>query len=159
MERVFRFNRQRNALTLQLTLMLIVAAFAFYGYKQSGNVFLLIIVFLAFALIFQYVNRIFFVFVKFSDNGVSYKSLFKNIIIPKEEIGAIYIINRGRKESREIYKPVEKIKNIEKKAYIAITKKNVSENSLNSIRIATDDRIMLEYVPGIEKYLNQLINN
>lgn len=161
MERIFKFNKKRNALIIQMLLMIGISIISFVGFKQTGSWTLFSLLTFSFLLILHYINRIFFIQVKFSENYITYKSLFKKVEYAKHDIENILIYRTNKKSTqREIYSGKNKIEaNNNEKIYIVISNKRNQNKYINLVQIANDKRIVVEYAVGMDKYLNQLLTN
>lgn len=118
---------------------------------------------MAFSLVFVaiYFYRIFIMRVLFSDDEVTFKGLGKQYTIKKDEVHDIQLLKQvGREVNSVKYIKGGDYKAIGDKSYVLIRKKGAALiTNLSMFNAATDEHIALEYVPGIEKYLDTLLEN
>lgn len=117
---------------------------------------------MAFALVFVgiYFYRMFIMRVIFDEEKVTFKGLSKKYTIFKNEIYDIQLLKQvGRNVNTTKYIRGGEYSAIGSKSYVLIRKDgNKLQTTLSMFNAATDDYIALEYVPGIEKYLDKLLD-
>lgn len=158
--RVFRYDKKRNAFVVQSVIMIVIAFamfFCFYYFRQ-----LVYLVLLAFAMVFVaiYFYRMFLMRVVFDDDSVTFKGFAKQIRIDKKNIFDINIlVQAGRDVLVQQYQQGNNYSNSSKSSYVLIraNDKPINKN-LSMFNAATEDYISLEYVKGIEPYLNKLLD-
>ena len=161
MKRVFRYDRKKNTLVIQSIIMLVIAAIMFFQYSDSRKIVFLVLMAFALAFVAIYFYRIFVMRVLFSDDEVIFKGLGMPFVINKDEIGDIQLLKQVGREVKNVkYIVGGDYKAIGDKSYVLIRKKGTTfTTKLSMFNAATNDHIALEYVPGIEKYLDKLLES
>lgn len=147
-------------MVIQSVIMLLIAAVMFYNFSQSQSVIFLVLMAFAMAFVAIYFYRIFFMRVVFEANKITFKGFVKQHAINKEDIVDIHLLKQvGREVNTVKYLKGGDYKTIEGKAYILIRKNSeYLQTNLSMFNAACDDYITLEYTPGIEKYLDTLLD-
>lgn len=112
---------------------------------------------MAFVAIYFY--RIFIMRVIFDIDKVTFKGLKKEYIILKKDIFDIQLIKQvGREVNTTKYIKGGNYSDIGSKSYVMIRKNGELMNTnLSMFNAATENYIVLEFVPGIEEYLDKLL--
>lgn len=158
MKRYFKFDKNIKKLIAQLSAMLIVSFFLFYGYKTSLHFYFIVLLFLSFLFVFFILYRIIFLNFLFDETSVSFRNLFKQEYFEKSDIKKIYIISLDKRKFQEF----SEMKSLDGKKNYAVISKNEKLDSdifkFSIFSIVNNDRMILEYSEGLDPYLNQLIN-
>lgn len=96
----------------------------------------------------------------FENDKVTFKGIRTQHTILKKDILDIYLLKQvGREVNKVKYIRGGDYKNIGAKSYILIRKNgDTVQTSLSMFNAATADYISLEYIPGVEKYLDTLLD-
>lgn len=158
--RVFRFDKKRNTLTIQVVIMIIIAFAMFVQFSLSNQVIFLVLMALSVAFLGIYLYRIFFMRIIFEDNYVVYKGFSKRYTINKENIYCVNIIKRKANDVEITeYKKGDIVPSFPDKAFVMIKQNDkVQSPNISMFSAANDDYISLEYVKGLEIYLNKLLH-
>lgn len=159
MKRVFRYDKKKNTLVTQSVIMIVIAAIMFYNYSYSKSLIFLVLMAFALAFVAIYFYRIFLMRVIFEEDKVIFKGLATQHTILKKEIYDVYILKQvGREVNKVKYIQGGDYSQVGSKSYILIRKnENIFQSNLSMFNAASEDYISLEYTPGIEKYLDILL--
>lgn len=140
--------------------MLVIAAIMFYNYSITQTILFLVLMAFAMALVAIYFYRIFIMRIIVEEDKLTFKGLSATHTILKEEILDIYLLKQNGREVNKIkYIKGSDYRNTGDKTYVLIRKSNeVFQTNLSMFNAATDDYISFEYTPGIEKYLDTLLD-
>lgn len=144
---------------VQSVIMIIIAAVVFVQYYYSKQLIFLVLLAFAMAFVAIYFYRIFIMRVIFDVDKVTFKGLKKEHTILKKDIFDIQLIKQvGREVNTTKYIKGGDYSDIGSKSYVMIRKNGESMNTnLSMFNAANKDYIVLEYVSGIEKYLDRLL--
>lgn len=140
--------------------MLVIAAIMFYNYSITQTILFLVLMAFAMALVAIYFYRIFIMRIIVEEDKLTFKGLSATHTILKEEILDIYLLKQnGREVNKTKYIKGGDYRNMGDKTYVLVRKSNeVFQTNLSMFNAATDDYISFEYTPGIEKYLDTLLD-
>ncbi len=157
--RVFRFDKKKNTLTIQVVIMIIIAFVMFVQYSLTHRIIFLVLMALAIAFLGIYLYRIFFMRIIFEEDSVTYKGFSKQYRIEKDSIYGINILCQKGKEYDIIeYKRGVALPQLPKRAYVVIRANDKPLNTnISMFNAANDDYITLEYTKGLEVYLDKLL--
>lgn len=144
---------------VQSVIMIIIAAVMFVQYYYSRQIIFLALMAFAMAFVAIYFYRIFIMRVIFDIDKVTFKGLKKEYIILKKDIFDIQLIKQvGREVNTTKYIKGGNYSDIGSKSYVMIRKNGELMNTnLSMFNAATENYIVLEFVPGIEEYLDKLL--
>lgn len=139
--------------------MIVIAAIMFYNYSQSQKILFLVLMAFAMAFVAIYFYRIFIMRVVFEEDKLTFKGLATQHTILKQDIADIYLLQQvGREVSKVKYIKGADYRNSGIKTYVLIQKNSeIFQTNISMFNAANDDYITLEYTPGIEKYLDKLL--
>lgn len=139
--------------------MIVVAAIMFYNYSQSQKILHLVLLAFAMAFVAIYFYRIFIMRVVFENDRLTFKGLATQHTILKEDITDIYLLQQaGREVNKVKYIKGTSYRDSGAKTYVLVRKNaNIFHTSISMFNAANDDYITLEYTPGVEKYLDILL--
>lgn len=139
--------------------MIVIAAIMFYNYSQSQKILFLVLMAFAMAFVAIYFYRIFIMRVVFEEDRLTFKGLATQHTILMQDIADIYLLQQvGREVSKVKYIKGADYRNSGVKTYVLIRKNSeIFQTNISMFNAANDDYITLEYTPGIEKYLDKLL--
>ncbi len=139
--------------------MIVIAAIMFYNYSQSQKILFLVLMAFAMAFVAIYFYRIFIMRVIFEEDKLTFKGLATQHTILKQDITDIYLLQQvGREVNKVKYIKGADYRNSGVKTYVLIRKNSeIFQTNISMFNAANDDYITLEYTPGIEKYLDKLL--
>ena len=157
MKRYFKFDKNLKKIVAQLSIMIIVAFFLFYGYKSSHHFYFIILLFFVLGCTYLVIYRLFFLNYIFTQDKFVFKSLFKTVEIKKDEIQDVFLISLKERKKYNIF-DLDKNK-LDQKMYLVISKQEKLEEDIykfSFFSIANENRMILEYSSNMADFFSDL---
>lgn len=156
MKQYFKFDKNLRKLVAQLSVMIIVSFFLFYGYKSSEHFYFIILILVVFLFIFLLLYRLCFLNFIFEDDKVVFKSLLSKIEFRNVDIKSLSLISLS---DRKLYQWDESYNRLNQKFYLVISKENHLKPEIykfSLLSIANNERMILEYSDRMTPLLKNL---